>query len=114
MADEQTVGIVVLGLTSAGAVMSMFLPSPSTAYDKASGCIASGPESIALLKRGEIIGSVISLAIAGAASLLAAGDLGPNAAWIFIGALAVVGIFIWEYESAFKKGQAAARAGEAA
>lgn len=105
MADEQTVGLIVLGLTGAGAVMSMYLPSPGTAYDKAAGAIPSGQRSMALLKRGEVIGAVISLGIAAGASLIAAADLGPRAAWIFVTALAIVAWYIWEYEQAVKQGR---------
>ncbi len=107
---SETVGVVMMGVGVPGAIMSMFLPSPSTAYDKASGQISSGPQSLALLRRGEIMGTIVSLSIALAGTLLAADDLGANAAWIFVGALAVISLFIYEYESAFRKGKADAGA----
>lgn len=110
MADKEAVGLVILGLTAPSAVLSCFLPSPSTAYDKASGAISNGPESIKLLKRGEVIGSSVAIAIAAGATLLASADLGASAAWIFVGALALLALFIWEYESAFRKGEAVAGA----
>ena len=113
MADKETVGLVILGLTAPSAVLSCYLPSPSTAYDKSAGSISSGPESIKLLKRGEIIGSAVALAIAAGATLLASEDLGPAAAWIFIGAVALLALFLWEYESAFRKGELAQEAANA-
>ena len=53
-------GLVALALAEVPQVMSAFLPSPSTAYDKASGGIETGPGSMQILRRGEILGSAVS------------------------------------------------------
>jgi len=98
-------GLVGAGLVVPPAVMSCFLPSPSTAYDKASGQISSGPESMALLRRGEVEGTIVALGVAIAMTLLAVEDLGPHAAWIFVGAALILALFLWEYERAFRLGR---------
>lgn len=99
------VGDVAAAMLVPPAVMSCFLPSPSTAYDKASGKISSGPASLRLLKRGEVIGAVVAIAVAGALSLVAADELGPAAAWVFVGALVLLAIFLFEFERAFALGK---------
>jgi len=110
MASASTVGLVATGLLAPPAVMSCFLPSPSTAYDKASGQISSGPASISFLKRGEILGTAVALGVAAALSLMAVDELGGHAAWVFVGAVAILALFLWEYERAFRLGYAAQEA----
>ena len=99
-------GLVALALAEVPQVMSAFLPSPSTAYDKASGGIDSGPGSMRILRRGEILGTAVSLGIATGVALIAAQQVGGHAAWIFIGAVVVLGLFLWEYERAIRMGKA--------
>ncbi len=106
MAGAETIGLVVLGLGVPSTIMSCYLPSPSTAYDKASGKISSGPASLAILRRGEIIGAGVSIAIGGAVALIASKDLGPAAAGLFAGCVGLLGLFCWEYERAFRLGRA--------
>lgn len=103
------VGLVIFGLTTPPAIFSAFLPSPSTAYDKAAGEISSGPESLKFLRRGEVIGGAVSVGVAIAASLVASEEMGSHAAWIFVGALVILTLFLYEYESAFRKGKAHAK-----
>lgn len=105
------VGLIIMGLSTPPAVMSCFLPSPSTAYDKASGQISSGPASMALLRRGELLGSAVAVGIGAGASLAALDTMGPSAAWIFAGVLITLGLFLWEYESAFRRGRRDAEGG---
>lgn len=104
--DDADLGLVILGLTAPAAYMSMFLPSPGTAYDKASGKIASGPRALRILRRDEIIGSTVSLAVAAGVSLIAAKKLGAKAAWIFVGALVILACFVYEYETSIRAGTA--------
>ena len=101
MATAATAGLVLLGLAEVPQVMSAFLPSPTTAYMG-----GADPVRVSWLRRGEVIGSGVSLAIAGAVTLVAYKELGPPAALIFIGAVAVLGLFLWEYERAVRMGKA--------
>ncbi|MDA8316512.1 MAG: hypothetical protein M0010_15285 [Actinomycetota bacterium] len=107
---EADLGLVILGLTAPAAYMSMFLPSPSTGYDKTSGTIASGPQSLRILRRDELIGTAVSLAVAAGVSLIAAQKLGAKAAWIFIGAAVILALFLFEYETSLRAGTADAGA----
>lgn len=102
---------IAMGVLVPPALLSCFLPSPSTAYDKTSGAISAGDASLSFLRRGEVIGTGISIAVAAAISLAAVDELGPHAAWIFLGALAVLAIFLFEYERAFRIGRADAEEG---
>jgi hypothetical protein len=94
-------GLVLLGLAEVPQVMSAFLPSPTTAYMG-----GADPVRIAWLRRGEIIGSAVSLSIAGSVSMIAAQDMGNGAWWIFLGAVGILALFLWEYERAIRMGQA--------
>jgi hypothetical protein len=100
-ASTEAAGLILLGLAEVPQVMSAFLPSPTTAYMG-----GADPVRVAWLRRGEVIGSAVSLSIAGAVSLVAAQTLGGGAALIFIGAIVVLGLFLLEYERAIKLGQA--------
>ena len=91
---------MLLGLAEVPQVMSAFLPSPTTAYMG-----GADPTRIAWLRRGEIIGSGVSLSIAAAVSMIAAQDMGQHAWWIFLGAAGILALFLWEYERAIRMGQ---------
>lgn len=93
-------GLVMLGLAEVPQIMSAFLPSPTTAYMG-----GADPVRVAWLRRGELIGSGVAMGIAAGVSLIAARDLGPGAAWIFLGALAVLAVFLYEYERAIRMGK---------
>jgi hypothetical protein len=107
--SEADLGLVILGLTAPAAYMSMFLPSPSTGYDKSSGRISSGPQSLKILRRDEVIGASVSLAVAAGVSLIAAQKLGAKAAWIFIGAAVILAAFLYDYEITLRAGLAEAQ-----
>jgi hypothetical protein len=92
-------GLVLLGLAEVPQVMSAFLPSPTTAYMG-----GSDPVRVKWLRRGEIMGGGISVSIAVAVTLVAYDDLGPMAGLILIGAIVILGLFLWEYERALKQG----------
>ena len=103
MAKGDTVaaaGLVMLGLAEVPQIMSAFLPSPTTAYMG-----GSDPVRVAWLRRGEVTGSGVAMGIAAGVTLIAAREMGPHAAWIFIGALAVLAIFLYEYERAIRMGK---------
>lgn len=99
-ASVEAAGLILLGLAEVPQVMSAFLPSPTTAYMG-----GADPVRIAWLRRGELIGSGVSLAIAGAVSLVAAQSMGASAGLIFLGAVIILGLFLLEYERAIKMGQ---------
>lgn len=99
-------GLVALGLAEIPQVMSGFLPSPATAYRD-----GGDADLVAWLRREEKVGSVIALGIAVAVSMIAADEAGPAAWWIFIGAVIILGIFLYEYERAIRKGAADGRGG---
>lgn len=92
--DKETAGLVLLGLAEVPQVMSAFLPSPTTAFQG-----GADPERVKWLRRGEIIGSSVSLSIATAISLLVRNW------WVLVGAALVLGIFLLEYERAIRMGQ---------
>jgi hypothetical protein len=108
----RAIGSVGAALLVPPAIMSCFLPSPSTAYDKASGKISSGPASMMLLRRGEVIGSAVAIGVAAALALVAVDELGPHAAWVFVGAVGILALFIMEFERAFRLGKRDAGDGE--
>src|ERR1700733_7556220 len=93
-------GLVMLGLAEVPQIMSAFLPSPTTAYMG-----GSDPVRVSWLRRGEVIGSGVALGIALGVTLIAAKDMGAGAAWIFIGAVGVLAIFLMEYERAIRMGK---------
>lgn len=101
MASEAVSGLVLLGLAEVPQVMSAFLPSPTTAY-------MGGAEDrrVSWLRRGEILGSAVSLSIAAAVSLVASREMGAGAWWIFAGAAVILGLFLLEYERAIRTGAA--------
>ena len=97
--DSGTAGLVLLGLAEVPQVMSAFLPSPATArmgFNEGEDVA----ERIRYLRRGEVIGSAVSMAIAASVSLLASRNVGPRAWWVTVGSAIVLGIFLLEYERA--------------
>jgi hypothetical protein len=100
-------GLAGMMLAEVPQVLSGFLPSPSTAYDKAAGAIDTGPESMAVLRRSEIKGAAVTVVMAGAVSTMASIVIGPRAWWLFAGAMGILGLFIHDFESARKAGEQA-------
>lgn len=98
--NPEVAALVLLGLAEVPQVMSAFLPSPTTAYMG-----GAHPERVAMLRRGEIIGSAVSLSIAAAVSLIASKTAGAKAWWVFFGAIIVLVIFLFEYERALRLGE---------
>lgn len=97
--DPQTAGLVLLGLAEVPQVMSAFLPSPATARMGFNEGEDVG-ERIRYLRRGEVIGSAVSMAIALSVSLLARQQVGNKAFWVAGGSAAVLAVFLLEYERA--------------
>ena len=97
--NQSLAGLVLLGLAEVPQVMSAFLPSPTTAYMG-----GADPERVAWLRRGEVVGSGVSLAIALAVTLIVHQSVGDAAWWVFFGAAGVLGVFLWEYERAIRQG----------
>lgn len=93
-------GLVMLGLAEVPQIMSAFLPSPTTAYMG-----GADPVRVAWLRRGEVIGSGVAIGIAAGVTLIAYKDIGGQAVWIFAGALAVLAVFLYEYERAIRMGR---------
>lgn len=92
--DAETAGLFLLALAEVPQVMSAFLPSPFTA------ATFGGQPEARWLRRGEVVGSAVSLSIAGAIALI-------TRSWApFAGAAAVLAIFLWEYERALRYGAA--------
>jgi hypothetical protein len=100
--DTSTAGLVFLGIAEVPQIMSAFLPSPTTAYMG-----GADPTRVAWLRRGEIMGSAVSMTLALGITLIARKQAG-NAAWgIFAGSATVLGLFLAEYERAIRLGQQA-------
>ena len=109
MADKEltlaVAGLAGLMLAEVPQVLSGFLPSPSTMYDKASGAIDAGPESLAVLKRSAIKGSVVAVLMAASVSAMAYSVLGWKAIWLFLLAMAVLVLFLHDCIQALRKGR---------
>lgn len=97
-------GLAGMMLAEVPQVLSGFLPSPSTAYDKASGGIESGPESMAVLQRSKIKGTVVTVIMAGAVSMMAYNVIGWHALWLFAAAMAILALFLHDFNSAMDQG----------
>jgi hypothetical protein len=97
-------GLSGMMLAEVPQVLSGFLPSPSTAYDKAAGAIDTGPESLAVLRRSEIKGVAVTVVMAGSVSVMASMVIGPRAWWLFAGAMGILALFIHDFESARSAG----------
>jgi hypothetical protein len=104
-------GLAGMMLAEVPQVLSGFLPSPSTAYDKAAGAIETGPESMAVLRRSEIKGVAVTVVMAGAVSLMASVVIGGKAIWLFAGAMGILVLFLHDFEQAMQRGYAHAAAG---
>lgn len=92
-------------------VLSGFLPSPSTAYDKASGGIDTGPESMAVLQRSKWKGTAVTVVMAGAVSVMAGLVIGWHAIWLFVLAMAILWLFLHDFNTAMALGTAHAQGG---
>lgn len=97
-------GLAGMMLAEVPQVLSGFLPSPSTAYDKASGAISSGPDSMGILKQSEYKGVAVTILMAGAVSLMASVVIGKKAIWLFLAAMVILILFLHDFESAKRKG----------
>lgn len=99
--NHETAGLAMLAVAEVPQVMSAFLPSPATArmgFNQGEDYM----ERIAYLRRGEIVGGAVSLTLALAITLIMRPSIG-NAAWgPFVGAIIVLGIFLYEYERAIR------------
>lgn len=115
MADAQlslaVAGLAGLMIAEVPQVLSGFLPSPSTMYDKASGGIDTGPESLAVLKRSMIKGTAVAVVMAASVSAMAYGVIGWRAVWLFLLAMAVLVLFLHDCFQALRKGREEARGG---
>lgn len=100
-------GLAGMMLAEVPQVLSGFLPSPSTAYDKASGAIESGPESLAVLRRSMVKGIAVTVVMAAAVSMMAYQVIGWNAVWLFFAAMAILALFLHDFQQAMSKGKAA-------
>lgn len=98
-------GLAGMMLAEVPQVLSGFLPSPSTAYDKASGAISSGPESLQVLKMSEVKGIFVTIVMAGSVSLMASSVLGKKAWWLFAGAMLILLLFLQDMHSAIRRGE---------
>jgi hypothetical protein len=98
-------GLAGMMLAEVPQVLSGFLPSPSTAYDKASGAIDTGPESMQVLRRSEYKGVAVTVVMAGAVSLMASTVIGGKAVWLFAGAMGILALFLHDFEQAMAKGR---------
>lgn len=104
-------GLAGMMLAEVPQVLSGFLPSPSTAYDKASGGIETGPESMAVMQRSKLKGTLVTVIMAASVSLMAYNVIGWNAIWLFIAAMAILWLFLQDFNSAITRGTAAANGG---
>jgi hypothetical protein len=104
-------GLAGMMLAEVPQVLSGFLPSPSTMYDKASGGIETGPESLGVLKTSAVKGTVVTVIMAASVSAMAYGVIGAKALWLFALAMAVLALFLHDCWRAVQKGKAAAGGG---
>jgi hypothetical protein len=99
--NHETAGLAMLAVAEVPQVMSAFLPSPATArmgFNEGEDYM----ERVAYLRRGEVVGSAVSLTLALAITLIMKPTIG-NAAWgPFVGAVVVLAIFLNEYERAIR------------
>jgi hypothetical protein len=106
-------GLAGMMLAEVPQVLSGFLPSPSTAYDKASGGIETGPESMRVLQRSKVKGTIVTVIMAGSVSLMAYIVIGWNALWLFAAAMAILWLFLNDFNSAMRLGAEHANGGRA-
>ena len=98
-------GLAGMMLAEVPQVLSGFLPSPSTAYDKAAGAIDTGPESMRVLRRSEIKGTAVTVVMAASVSVMASIAIGRWAVLLFLLAMAVLALFLHDFEQAMAKGR---------
>ena len=89
-------------------VLSGFLPSPSTAYDKAAGGIETGPESMMVLQSSKRKGVLVTVLMAGSVTLMAWSVIGPLSLLLFAAAMATLFLFLQDFNSAIRRGEQAA------
>jgi hypothetical protein len=103
-------GLAGMMLAEVPQVLSGFLPSPSTAYDKAAGAIDTGPESLEVLNKSMWKGVGVTVVMAGAVSVMAYNVVGGMAWLLFFAAMGILGLFLHDFIDAQRKGQAYAEA----
>jgi hypothetical protein len=99
--NHETAGLAMLAVAEVPQVMSAFLPSPATArmgFNQGEDYM----ERVAYLRRGEIVGSAVSLTLALAITFIMRPAIGEAAWGPFIGAAIVLVIFLYEYERAIR------------
>lgn len=99
-------GLAGMMLAEVPQVLSGFLPSPSTAYDKAAGAIDTGPESMQVLQRSKLKGIAVTVVMAAAVSAMAYQVIGWNAVWLFLAAMAILWLFLQDFNQAMRRGEA--------
>jgi hypothetical protein len=99
-------GLAGMMLAEVPQVLSGFLPSPSTAYDKAAGAIDTGPESLAVLQRSKLKGIAVTVVMAAAVSMMAYQVIGWSALLLFAAAMAILWLFLQDFNQAMAKGTA--------
>jgi len=98
-------GLAGMMLAEVPQVLSGFLPSPSTAYDKAAGAIDTGPESLRVLRMSEVKGTAVTVVMAASVSVMASIAIGRWAVLLFLLAMAVLVLFLHDFEQAMAKGR---------
>jgi hypothetical protein len=91
----------MLAVAEVPQVMSAFLPSPATArmgFNEGEDYL----ERVRYLRRGELVGSSVSIALALSITLIMRPTVGAAAWGPFVGALVVLGVFLYEYERAIQ------------
>jgi hypothetical protein len=99
-------GLAGMMLAEVPQVLSGFLPSPSTAYDKAAGAIDTGPESLAVLQRSKLKGIAVTVVMAAAVSMMAYQVIGWSAVLLFLAAMAILWLFLQDFNQAMRRGEA--------
>lgn len=99
--NHETAGLAMLSIAEVPQVMSAFLPSPATArmgFNEGE----DYEERVRYLRRGEVVGGTVSLALALAITLIMRPQIGRHAWGPFFGAAFVLAIFLFEYERAIQ------------
>lgn len=95
--NAEQAGLTLLAMAEVPQVMSAFLPSPFTA------ATFGGTDKARWLRRGEVVGGVVSIGIAAAISMT------TRSALPLVGAGVVLAVFLIEYERALEEGRRDAR-----
>lgn len=104
-------GLAGMMLAEVPQVLSGFLPSPGTAYDKASGAIETGPESMRVMHVSAVKGTVVTVIMAASVSMMAYSVIGWKAVWLFVAAMGILVLFLSDFYGAIRKGRMAANGG---